>query len=327
VPTVSQILNNKGHRYRDQTCKKVMKAVRELGYRPNSYARAVRLGKFNCIALVLSTEKYKSFLPGELLRGVHEGVAGADMHLTLTMLPDDKLTNQGFVPKILQQWMADGLLINYHVHVPAMMMELIRKNGIPSIWINTKFEHDCVYPDDFSASQKGTEKLLQLGHRNIAFADFGFPFGRIPEHYSGVDRFEGYAAAMRAAGLSPMEIRGQEYVPLSERLAAARAALSKPDRPTAVVTYSDTSALPVLHAATSLGIRVPQDLSILTFGEQLVDIGGVGITTMLIPWAAVGQSGSQMLLEKIANPAQVLKSRALEFEVAEGVTCSAKTES
>ncbi|HYG75210.1 MAG TPA: LacI family DNA-binding transcriptional regulator [Planctomycetota bacterium] len=111
VPTVSQILNNKGHRYRSETCKRVMKAVRELGYRPNSFARAIRMGRFNCVALLLSTEKSKSFLPNELLRGVHDGVAERDYHMSLTALPDEKLTSQGFVPKILTQWSADGLLI------------------------------------------------------------------------------------------------------------------------------------------------------------------------------------------------------------------------
>src|SRR6185369_16509410 len=75
IPTVSQVLNNKGHRYRSETCNRVLKAVRELGYRPNSSARAMRMGRFNCVALLLSTESYRSFLPNELLRGIHDGVA------------------------------------------------------------------------------------------------------------------------------------------------------------------------------------------------------------------------------------------------------------
>src|SRR6185295_16580276 len=173
VPTVSQVLNNKGHRYRSETCKRVLKAVRELGYRPNSSARAIRMGRFNCVALLLSTERHKSFLPNELLRGIHDGVAEHDYHMSLTVLPDDKLTSQGFVPKILRQWMADGLLINYHVDVPQRMIELIHEHGIPSVWINTKQKSDCAFPDDLGASREATEKLLALGHRRIFYADLG----------------------------------------------------------------------------------------------------------------------------------------------------------
>jgi LacI family transcriptional regulator len=320
VPTVSQVLNNKGHRYRSETCKRVLKAVRELNYRPNSSARAIRMGRFNCVALLLSTDPSKSFLPNELLRGIHDGVAEHDYHMSLTVLPDQKLTDDGFVPKILRQWMADGLLVNYHVALPPRMVELIHEHGIPSVWINTKQKSDCVYPDDLNASREATEKLLALGHKDVAYADFGLGENQPSTHHSCADRYDGYAQALRAAGLQPRLMQGPDAIPSSERAAFAAKLLAQPSRPTAIVTYSDTTAMPIVQGAASLGLQFPRDLSVVTFYEGLTTHSGIGIASMVIPWHEVGYAAFQMLQEKIKDPAQIQAPRALPFTFEPGQT-------
>ena len=78
------------------------------------------------------------------------------------------------------------------------------------MWVNAKFEVDCVYPDDYGAAKSATRQLIELGHRRIAFVHFINPlFGATFEesrprfHYSVEDRAFGYRDAMREAGLSP----------------------------------------------------------------------------------------------------------------------------
>jgi len=118
IPVVSQVLNSKGQRFRPETRRRVRQAAERLGYRPNNSARAMATGRLGCAALVLSTQGYRSTLPAELLRGIDEELARHNMHLTIARLPDEKLTREGYVPKILREWLSDGLLINYTSDIP-----------------------------------------------------------------------------------------------------------------------------------------------------------------------------------------------------------------
>lgn len=313
VPTISQILNDKGHRYSTETCEKVLRAVKELGYRPNSSARAIRLGRFNCAALLLSTEANRSFLPPVLLRGIHDGLAEKDMHLSLAMLPDEQLTSQAFVPKLMRQWMADGLLINYHVHAPSRLQELIVEYKLPAVWINTPQEADAVSPDDCQGMRMLTERMITLGHRHIAYADLTSSDDRDPEHISVNERFAGYSLAMKTAGLERRIIRPHSKLEPSERAPFAEQELLRPARPTAVVCYSNTSALVMLQAATQAGLRVPRALSIATVSEHIVEDSGVPITTGIIPWVEVGKAATRMLAEKIADISLHIPSRKIEY--------------
>lgn len=318
VPTISQILNEKGHRYSEATCKKVLQAVQDLGYRPNSSARAIRMGRFNCAALLLSTESYRSFLPPPLLHGIHHGLAAKDMHLSIAMLPDEQLTNQNFVPKLMRQWMADGLLVNYHVHAPTRLKELILQYKLPAIWINAPLKQDCVSPNDRQGTRMLTERMIEMGHRNIAYADLTSSEDREPDHISVQDRLGGYCDAMKAAGLYLRVIRPTTKLEAYERAPFAEQELLRPDQPSAAVCYSDTSALVMLQAAAQAGIRVPRDMSIATVSEERVGHSGVPITTAIIPWKQVGNEASRMLMEKIAQPELQLKPRLVSYEQIEG---------
>jgi LacI family transcriptional regulator len=323
VPTISQILNEKGYRYSDETCRKVLQAVKDLGYRPNSSARAIRLGRFNCAALLLSTESYRSFLPAPLLRGMHDGLAEKDMHLSLAMLPDEKLTSLAFMPKLMRQWMADGLLINYHVHAPQGLRDLIREYKLPSVWINTPQETDAVSPDDRQGTRLLTERLVALGHRSIAYADLASSDDREPDHFSAVNRFDGYTQAIRTAGLSVRLIRPPTRLDSFERTPFAEQELLRPNRPTAVVCYGDSTALVLLQAATQMGLQVPRELSIATVSEQKVSYTGVPITTAIIPWQQVGAEASHMLMERISRPESPQCSRLIPYTEIVGDTLSA----
>jgi DNA-binding LacI/PurR family transcriptional regulator len=323
VQTVGYVINNKGHLFRPETRDKVLKAARELGYRPNGAAKAMRSGRFGCAALVLSTQEGHSSVFTPLLDGIDGELAKHNMHLVHAPLPDEQLTSDGFVPKILSQWMADGLLINYNAAIPARMIEVIEGHNIPSVWMNSKQKHDCVYPDDFGGGVLATEHLLALGHTRIAFVDYSHGQEVPPKHYSAVDRPGGYAQAMKAAGLEPRLICASGWLTPRERIAFTLDWLRADDRPTAVITYSSFEALPIYHAATAvLGMRLPQALSLATFADFPVDDLGVSIATVVIPRAELGRTAVRMLLQKIEAPARDLAPLALPLSFQPGETCA-----
>ena len=75
-------------------------------------------------------------------------------------------------------------------------------------------------------------------------------------------------------------------------------------------------------AASQLGLRVPRDLSLITFGSQEAAVAFVPLTALIVPQAQVGQQGVRRLLEKIAQPQQKLPPLAVPFDFVEGATCA-----
>jgi len=316
---VSQVLNGRG-RIAPGTRDRVLRAAAELGYRPNGSAKAMRSGQFGGIALLLSSEKGRSHFLNGLMEGIQSSLDQHDLHLAVAALADEKLTDPTYTPKILREWMADGLLVHYTNHVPAAMVDLIGRFKIPSIWLNTKADADCVYFDDLRGAQTATEHLLSLGHRDIAYVDYHNNSSDAELHHSVADRRNGYLQAMNAARL-PVRLIGEDRpIAAGERAPLIREWLSKSDRPTAVVTYSPWTALPLLYSAAQLGLVVPRDLSVVTFAEGIFQDAGVAVTSMLLPEFELGRVGVELLLEKIKDPATPLKPRRRTLTLSRGET-------
>ncbi len=312
----------------DATRQRVVVAAKEMGYRPHSFARATLQGRTDCLALVLNTDATLSMLPSRMLDGVQSAVEVTNRHLIVTALPDEKLTSEGFVPKILRELAADGLLINYNAAIPRRMIDLIEAFDIPSVWLNSKQSHNCVHPDDHQGARLATQRLLQLGHRRIAYVDYG----NMPDdptcHYSGRDRWAGYAETLRDAGLTPRRIGDSQTARNGEMPADLRAALAVPaqERPTALLCYSSRDSRAAYHLAGVLGLETPRDLSIIRFGSPPYDDFGVNFTVAVIPEFEVGWQATQMLHAKLRQPGREQPTVAVPFSLHQGATVASPPE-
>ena len=259
-------------------------------------------------------------LPQALLGGIHEAMVRSDRHLIVTCLPDAKLTHEGFVPKILRELAADGLLINYNAFIPPQMIRLIETYRIPSIWINSKQEHDCIHPDDLGGAKLATQRLLQHGHRRIAYVDYNNTPGSSGNHYSAIDRWDGYADTMHAAGLVPHRIGSVAIARRGEMRDDLAAQLVGPDRPTALLCYSSKESRTALHMAALAGLEVPRDLSIIRFGAGPFDDLGMEFTVAMIPERQIGQQAVSLLDLKVKAPAAIQPAVAVPYSMHEGQT-------
>ena len=102
---------------------------------------------------------------------------------------------------------------------------------------------------------------------------------------------------------------------------AAEALLAQPGRPTAIVAYELAEAMAFLHAAYRLGLRIPEDLSLVMFHWGIDLRLCLPITTVTNAMRRVGREAVQMLVEKIDIGGQPLPSRSVPVELLEGVTC------
>jgi len=307
----------------EATRRKILAIADDMGYHPNAAAKTVATGKFNGVGLLLSVETWKSSLPTGVLEGIRAALTQCEMHLSLGWFSDRKLTKHDELPRIIRGLMADGLLIKYDSTIPRAMIEIVDESPIPAVWLNTKRDHDAVYPDDFSAGRMAAEHLIKLGHRRIAYIDTN-PRPQ-QDHYSSAERLAGYAQAIRKAGLKPLDLGMRKRLSAADAAKLVLRSVKEDDPITALVAYSDHAAWPVAYAAAREGVRVPRDLSIVSFGGSALSDFGITLTTVTLPEAEVGRLGVEMLLSKIRRPGRALKSRALPFALVAGDTTAPRT--
>ena len=154
--TVSCVLNGKARQARISLAREaqVIEVAKRMNFRVNLAARATRRGSFGCVALLMSTDGAVSTLAARTQSAIHDALSAHEIHLLFTGLPDEKLTEEGQIPKILRQACADALLINYTDHIPEKMVQILRTHQVPSVWLNTRQPFNCVRPDDLAAGMQ-----------------------------------------------------------------------------------------------------------------------------------------------------------------------------
>jgi len=318
--TVSSALRNVG-RVGKETRKKIIEAADQLGYRPNTAAQSMRSGRFGCLALLVS-KNHPTPVTMKMLKGMESVMSKQNMHLILSQLAEEKVVDSSYMPQILRRSMADGLLIKYDVHIPDEMIRILKQHqfNIPYIWINSKHKSDCIYPNEIDAGRRATEHLINLGHRNIWYLTYGV---NKKLHFNAPDRFKGYNTAMKTAGLESNWLgRYRGELPRNMRLPAIMELFSSDNSPTAVVTNSSETAAVALLAAARLNIKVPEELSIITFNEEPFDSNGILIDSMIMPAEELGSGSVKMLIEKINDHSIIHPPCRIKYRMEPGESCA-----
>lgn len=303
--------------------KRIRRIAEELGYRPNTAARAISRGRFGAVGLILSAARLGySTLPQELVAGLCAALESQGMHLSVATLSDEELTDESVMPRIMREWCMDGLLVNYNKHTPAGMAEVLDRLGAPRLWLNCKLDQDCIHPNDFKAGREATEHLLAQGHRRIAYVRLSTrPEATEDAHYSEIDRRDGYVAAMRDAGLPAQVVErdpATSHAPKWPEEAVHRLLTAEP-RPTALVVYGNRDMTQLVLPAARLGLTMPADLSLVVFADAPL-VAEKPVTTWLVPQEAMGRQAVALLNRKIEQPAVAVEPVAVDFTLCEGQT-------
>jgi DNA-binding LacI/PurR family transcriptional regulator len=294
VATVSRVLN--GHAsVRPSTRERVVEAIDALHYRPSSLARSLSLQRTMVVAALLPWFTNPSAV--QRVRGIVEGLSGSQYDLMVFDIESEDRQRRAF--ELFDRGdRADGLLV-VSTLPPEAEIERIRAAGIPCVLIDAVHSSfPSIAVDDVAGGEIATNHLVALGHRRVALIgdpppEFRFDWSR--------DRTRGYERALASAGLEPRP----DYVREGTRLphvarAVATELLSMADRPTAIFAASDTQALGALDAARALGIRIPEELSVIGFDD--IEVAAfVGLTTVRQPLVQSGRRGAGLLLEALSG--------------------------
>jgi DNA-binding LacI/PurR family transcriptional regulator len=311
--TVSCILNGKGHLYAAATRARVEQAARALGYHPNLAAVAIARRRHGCIGLAVSQDVYNALWTPQLYLSIAEA---ATRHGSLVMLLEIPAGRKalGFF-RACADLPCDGLLLNFVSHPSRGILATLAASDKPTVWLNNRLPMNAVYPDDQGTAAALTRRLLDQGHRRIAYVHHAGQPLDIGNHYSMVERWQGYAETVTAAGGKPQLICSRQAPHgIQGLIVAAREVFADAQtRPTAVITYGPTGAEGILHAAQMAGMAVPKDLSLATFNEIRPVVLGLSPETAPIPFAEMGRQAVEMLFDLVANPGTPCRSRRLPY--------------
>jgi LacI family transcriptional regulator len=351
--TVSRVLSGKyaaTHPAAVKRAERIRRIAAELGYRPNAAAKATASGRFNALGLIVRSDM--NFLPHQLLEGITDAAQLRDQHLSLARVGFEAIAG-GVAPRLVRELCVDGLLLHESKEIPLPVLELLRHSGVPTVWINAKGEHDCVYPDEVQGARLATEALLAAGHRRIANVSFRVNWKPAePPHFSQQERIAGYEQAMSSAGLAP-RVLVRDYAPKhskptpratvegprpgqapvwietpwghegDDRVAYLSALLREADRPTALVCNSPQNAAAVMQAAAAVGLSVPRDLSLAVTHHEEIDWFTPRLSVSQIPLYEVGRYAVRGLVDRIAQPDVPLPSVVVPYVAPLGATIAA----
>lgn len=257
VATVSKVANGR-YGVAQSTIRRVSAVIEELGYETSLVASSLRRHRTNVIGiLVAGFEPFSA----ELLKGVSAAAVGSGYELLAYAGALTDETRVGWERRSLSR--LAGTLVDAAIIVtPTVMLPHLT---IPVVAVDPHAGHGdvpAVDTDNVAGAQLATRHLIELGHSRIAHVR-----GR-GDLQSAVLREQGYRRALEEAGIpfDPDLVREGAYWAKSTTR-AARELLSLPDRPTAIFAANDLSAVRVLQVARRLGIRVPDELSIVGFDD------------------------------------------------------------
>lgn len=310
IKTVSRVINNEP-RVRDETRQRVLEAVKTLKYRPHQGARLMRSNKSGLIGLISSA---LSTVPGKvvdtglssihIVKGVQRVCRAAEK--TLLMLDaDPKSDGVEDLVRTLQSYSVEGI-----IHIIDYNRKIVQDTdiNIPFWLVNASSDSEtpAVVPDDYRGQYMATEYLISRGHRKLAY--IGFP----NEIEAGKQRNAGFLDATKAHGLDQNAVHLSHGIKVVDKLQvstlenALESLLAKPERPTAICFGNDLMAGQGSEFLQARGIRVPQDISVMGFDDDLFQIrlSRPALTTFSLPYHRMGRLAASKLLSQLESPSQ-----------------------
>ena len=284
---------------------KVGAAAARIGYVPDRAARAMRTGRTGLFGLIAHGATSSPFT-GDILRGVETGIEEAGGALLIT---DAATAGMHRSQRLMAEFRPDAVIFvaAYHRAADPIFAPDAERTVLVNCWSEA---HDlpAFVPDDEGGGRMQAEHALALGHRRLGLIEL--PEGMVAR---GLRR-RGVSAALEVAGLDPASFPaapGQEGPPEARRMVAFAAAtrmLEGPGRPTALLCSKDEYALQAIAAANRLGLRVPEDVSVIGFDDMrlISETTCPGLTTVALPYFEMGRAAARAALgERDAGPALV----------------------
>jgi len=332
--TAGRVLGGYGYSS-EETKAQVMKAARQLGYRPNALARSLITGRTRTLGVVAGDIQNPFY--ASVLRGI-SNVAEAHGFGLLITNSDENQSNEIQSTELLFQKQVDGLIVTPSDTRKARHLHGLVSAGVPLVLLDRAVGGllvDRVASHNIEAAENAVLHLIAAGHRRIGILAELVEVDSIGLHtflerviagepvdseplYPSWQRLIGYVRAHRLAGIPihPELVTRVGSYSADAAQALVPGLLTGRHAPTALFTADGTMSEGAMRAITAMQLRLPQDLSLVCFDDlDWMSFLNPGITAVSQPRLAMGEAAARMLLERVDGescpPRTVLMSTAL----------------
>ncbi len=303
--TVSCVLNGKAKQLRisDVASERVKAAADQLGYQRNEIARSMVTGRNDVIAFV-SCDTGSWEYTGKIMSGIVEEATRQSFAVKVYHLAHSNPDN--IIKQLIEQRVAGVIFHSEKSSDFDFIRSEVGKKHIPCATVNLSSASAGIgiTSDDFQGAKDVVKYLSGLGHQRIVHFSHQYP-DKKPEYLE--QRQEGYIAGMKEYLGKSAAIRIESVPPVSaedEAVTIIKNILNESagQRPTAIFCISDSVAMQVLQAASQIGIKVPEELSIAGFADlEMARYATVPLTTVAQPFEQMGRETANMLINAIEN--------------------------
>lgn len=278
-----------------ETKRKVVEAVKALDYRPNVIAKALKEGRSNTIGLVLPNIRNPIF--PSVARGVEDVARQKGYTVILCNTDEDREIELDYIAKLKNRWV-DGFIFATAGKDAEHILDL-KADGIPVVLLvrNIEYKVDAVVIDNFKAAYRGTEYLIGLGHRKIAFINGD------PQLSLYKERLAGYKNALQKHHISIDDgLIVQNVANMEGAYVATHSLLDIGLIPDAIFATSDPKAYGVMGALKDRGIIIPKDIALMGFDDlDMSRFINPSLTAISQPWYDMGMTAMDRLIQLIEN--------------------------
>jgi DNA-binding LacI/PurR family transcriptional regulator len=297
--SVSRVLNNKYEYISEDLKQKILEAIKELNYRPNSLAQSLKKRETRVIGIVISD---LSPFWAELLKGVQKECIKQGYGLMVSDSSMDPKREEDNIQMLLDK-RVDGIIINT-INPRSEIFLQLKELNIPFVFVNSMnelFESDCVLTNNHEGTKEAMEYLIKLGHQKIAI--FLYP---IENNLVRTERLEVYKKVLE-----------DNQIPINETLINicnpgkgnglhnTLQLLRTPDHPTAFLSTNINLTLEIMKGIKQSGMEIPTDISVVSFDDfEWTPLLDPPLTTIAYSSLEMGIQATNLLLKKLKRKRQ-----------------------
>ncbi|WP_255449088.1 LacI family DNA-binding transcriptional regulator [Virgibacillus sp. SK37] len=315
VSTVSRALNNHSD-INEMTKEKVLKAVGEMKYRPNTIARSLIQNKTYTVGLMVPDIADPFF--SNVALGIEEVLSAQGYQVVYGNTSRNKAKEKKFIESVFDRKM-DGILLTPD-NLDEDIISMLRNLKVPALFLRRRTPNSLNIPyidvDHYEGACKAVEHLLSKGHRNICF------MGMTEDSFISNERLRGFMETMHKHGIYPND---NQIVIAGRTIESGKLAMEKLYKKnknmTALFASNDLLGIGALEWLSKNNIDVPNEVSVIGFDNlELSELYWIQMTTMAQPREMMGKMAAEKLLKMMDN-SEKGKSILLHAELIRRQTC------
>lgn len=312
ITTVSQILNNKGSRFSDQTRKKVLDIVEEYQYKPDFFASNLINRHSKTIGMIVPD--VTDFFFSKVIEGVESYLNPLGYMILLCNSKNSQPREEKYIEELIHRSVDGIILATPNVLPPEKSLESGFFARTPIILVDRGINERTtgrLIVKEYEGAYQAMKKLIELGHRHI---------GMLKEstgYYQLTERYTAYQHALKDYGIPFREnYLTNGRLSIDGGYEAAKSLLENNKEITAVFCGNDEMAVGCYQAVHELGGKVPDDVSVIGFdGLEISKYIVPALTTIHQPSFDIGFYAAKFLVDKIDFPNSKVPNKVFETEL------------